>query len=90
MTFDNTHAVAHAGLALVGTLSERLGLEAVVDCIDDADLLRSGATGAVLAHGVMAPSTVGTFLRSLTFGHVRQLERWDERPVGRTTECHLP
>jgi hypothetical protein len=45
------------------------------DCISDADVLRSGATGAVLAHRVMAPSTLGTFLRSFTFGHVSQLDR---------------
>ena len=45
------------------------------DCIDDADVLRSGATEAVLAHRVMAPSTLGTFLRSFTFGHVRQLDK---------------
>lgn len=42
--------------------------------IDHADVLRSGATPAVLDHRVMAPSTLGTFLRSFTFGHVRQLE----------------
>ena len=42
--------------------------------IDHADVLRSGATQAVLGHRVMAPSTLGTFLRSFTFGHVRQLE----------------
>jgi hypothetical protein len=42
--------------------------------IDHADVLRAGATGAVLGHRVMAPSTLGTFLRSFTFGHVRQLE----------------
>src|ERR671923_2670298 len=45
------------------------------DCIDDADLLRTGSTVAVLGHRVMAPSTLGTFLRSFTFGHVRQLDR---------------
>ena len=44
------------------------------DSIDDCDLLRSGSTGKVLGHGVMAPSTLGTFLRAFTFGHVRQLE----------------
>ena len=44
------------------------------DCIDDCDVLRSGATGRVLGHGVMAPSTLGTFLRAFTFGHVRQLD----------------
>jgi hypothetical protein len=42
--------------------------------IDHADVLRAGATQAVLAHRVMAPSTLGTFLRAFTFGHVRQLE----------------
>ena len=42
--------------------------------IDHADMLRSGATDVVLPHRVMAPSTLGTFLRAFTFGHVRQLE----------------
>jgi hypothetical protein len=42
--------------------------------IDHADILRSGATQAVLPHRVMAPSTLGTFLRAFSFGHVRQLE----------------
>jgi hypothetical protein len=45
------------------------------DCIDDCDLLRSGQTRAVLGHRVSAPSTLGTFLRAFTFGHVRQLDR---------------
>ena len=97
--FDDDHAVADAGLALVGVLSEKLGLielaeemvnvppfpgrriatlvhamVAGADCIDDADLLRSASTAEVLGHKVMAPSTLGTFLRSFTFGHVRQLE----------------
>ena len=43
--------------------------------IDHADVLRAGATQAVLPHRVMAPSTLGTFLRAFTFGHVRQLDR---------------
>ena len=42
--------------------------------IDHADMLRAGSTAGVLAHRVMAPSTLGTFLRAFTFGHVRQLE----------------
>jgi Transposase DDE domain group 1 len=45
------------------------------DCIDDADGLRAGDTQVVLGHGVLAPSTLGTFLRSFTWGHVRQLDR---------------
>jgi len=44
------------------------------DSIDDADALRAGATGAVLGHVVLAPSTLGTFLRSFTWGHARQLD----------------
>ena len=45
------------------------------DCIDDADALRSGRTGRVLGCVVKAPSTLGTFLRSFRWGHVRQLDR---------------
>jgi len=43
--------------------------------IDHANMLRSGATQRVLPFRVMAPSTLGTFLRSFTFGHIRQLDR---------------
>jgi hypothetical protein len=43
--------------------------------IDHAGRLRAGATQAVLPFRVMAPSTLGTFLRSFTFGHIRQLDR---------------
>jgi hypothetical protein len=42
--------------------------------IDHADMLRAGGTSSVLSHRVMAPSTLGTFLRAFTFGHVRQLD----------------
>ena len=45
------------------------------DCIDDTDALRSGSTGRVLGCVVKAPSTLGTFLRSFRWGHVRQLDR---------------
>src|SRR5215218_321492 len=39
------------------------------------ELLRCGSAGSILGHRVMAASTVGTWLRSFTFGHVRQLDR---------------
>ena len=45
------------------------------DCIDDADALRAGGTSSVLGCTVKAPSTLGTFLRSFRWGHVRQLDR---------------
>jgi hypothetical protein len=57
----------------VMTLVSAMALGA--DCIDDCDVLRSGQTRVVLGHEVAAPSTLGTFLRAFTFGHVRQLDR---------------
>ena len=45
------------------------------DCIDDADALRAGGTERVLGCVIKAPSTLGTFLRSFRWGHVRQLDR---------------
>jgi hypothetical protein len=44
------------------------------DSIDDTDVLRSGASQAVLGHVVMAPSTIGTFLRGHDFGNIAQHE----------------
>ena len=113
VAFDDDHAVANAGLALTATLTEWLGVEALVDelvdlgdrpgarrpgrkvltllhamvaggdAIDDANLLRTGRTQEVLGHRVMAPSTLGTFLRSFSFGHIRQLDRVAETLLGR-------
>ena len=45
------------------------------DCIDAADVLRTGGTACTLGGTVKAPSTLGTFLRSFRWGHVRQLAR---------------
>src|SRR6266516_2873073 len=45
------------------------------DSIDDCELLRSGRTRRLLGGWLPAPSTLGTFLRAFTFGHVRQLDR---------------
>ena len=45
------------------------------DCIDDADVLRTGGTASAIGCVVKAPSTPGTFLRSFRWGHVRQLDR---------------
>jgi hypothetical protein len=108
VAFDDDHSVANAGLALVGLLSEKLGLQQLAEetisiapfpgrrvatlvhalvagasCIDDTDVLRAGATSSVLAHRVMAPSTLGTFLRRFTFGNVRQLDRVAEMLMSR-------
>jgi len=57
------------------------------DSIDDCDVLRTGRTGLVTGHGVLAPSTLGTFLRSFTFGHVRQLDRVLAETLGRAWQA---
>ncbi len=50
------------------------GMLAGADSIDDLDLLRHGGMGRLFG-GVRAPSTLGTFLRSFTHGHVQQLDK---------------
>jgi hypothetical protein len=59
------------------------GMLAGADSIDDMNVLRAGSTGLILGHRVMAPSTLGTFLRAFTFGHVRQLDQVLDRLIGR-------
>lgn len=55
--------------------------------IDHVDRLRAGSTERVLGFGVAAPSTVGTFLRSFTWGHVLQLGKAAEAALGRAWEA---
>jgi len=71
---------AHPGRKILTVVH---GLLAGGDCIDDVEVLRTGATSRVLGHRVMAASTVGTFLRAFTFGHVRQLDRLAETALTR-------
>ena len=51
--------------------------------IDHVDRLRAGSTGRALGFEVMAPSTVGTFLRAFTWGHARQFEKALTMALGR-------
>jgi len=102
VAFDAQRLVSDAGLLVIATLAERLGLEKLVnesvwlgyqiagaalpgrqvmslvhgmlagaDRINQMNVLRAGSTQLVLGHRVMAASTLATFLRALTFGHVR-------------------
>ena len=66
-----------AGRANVGLKAMTLIESALAggDCIDDAHRMRVASTPEVLGHAVRAPSTLGTFLRSFTWGHVAQLDR---------------
>src|SRR5450759_4192861 len=72
---EHLHLGAAAGRANPGDKLLTLVMSALAggDCIDDADALRAGGTGRVLGHVVKAASTLGTFLRSFRWGHVRQL-----------------
>ena len=103
--FDDERVVCDAGVMLVATLAQRLGIEALAgslvrlrrdrpgaanagrkvmavlyamvlgaDSIDDCGVLRAGRTGRLLGGWIPAASTLGTFLRAFTFGHVRQLD----------------
>jgi Transposase DDE domain group 1 len=104
--FDDERVVCDAGVMLVATLAQRLGIEALAgglvrlrrdrpgaanagrkvmallyamvlgaDSIDDTGVLGAGRTGRLLGGWLPAPSTLGTFLRAFTFGHVRQLDK---------------
>ena len=57
------------------------------DCIDDTDVLRAGRTSSVLGCVVKAPSTLGTFLRSFRWGHVRQLDRVSRELLARAWDA---
>jgi hypothetical protein len=63
---------AHVGDKLLTLVMSAL---AGGDCIDDANALRAGGTERILSFRVRAASTLGTFLRSFRWGHVRQLDR---------------
>ena len=57
------------------------------DCIDDADALRAGGTARILGGTIKAPSTLGTFLRSFRWGHVRQLDRVSRELLARAWQA---
>ena len=61
---------ANPGLKVASLVA---GMVAGADSIDDMAMLRHGGMGRVFTNAY-APSTLGSFLRSFTFGHVRQLD----------------
>jgi Transposase DDE domain group 1 len=66
---------ANAGLKVASLVA---GMVAGADSIDDMALLRHGGMNKVV-NGAYAPSTLGSFLRAFTFGHVRQLDAMASR-----------
>nr|WP_206694047.1 IS1380 family transposase [Microbacterium lacticum] len=64
------------------------GMLAGADDIDGMDILRSGGMKRLLA-GVRAPSTIGTFLRKASHGHVLQLAAVN-RALVEGLACHVP
>jgi hypothetical protein len=72
---DGRPGAGHEGRKV---LSLMMAILAGANTIDGCQLLRAGRTGRLLSFNPAAPSTLGTFLRSFTFGHVRQLDAvWD-------------
>jgi hypothetical protein len=61
---------ANAGLKVASLVG---GMVAGADSIDDLAILRHGGMGRLFAR-IYAPSTLGSFLRAFTFGHIRQLD----------------
>ena len=61
---------ANAGLKVASLVA---GMVAGADSIEDMALLRHGGMGRIF-NRAYAPSTLGSFLRAFTFGHVRQLD----------------
>src|SRR6187431_2155618 len=61
---------ANAGLKVASLVA---GMVAGADSIDDMALLRHGGMSRLFAKAY-APSTLGSFLRAFTFGHIRQLD----------------
>jgi hypothetical protein len=73
---EHLHLGPKPGRANVGDKVLTLLMSALAggDHIDHANALRAGRTGRVLGFTVKAASTLGTFLRSFRWGHVRQLD----------------
>ena len=80
VNLGNAPGRANAGDKLLTLVASAL---AGGDCIDDTDALRAGGTEQVLGCKVKAPSTLGTFLRSFSWGHVRQLDRVSREALAR-------
>lgn len=74
---------AHKSLTLIA------GLVAGASHIDHVNLLRAGSTQQILPFGVRAPSTLGTYLRLFTFGHLRQLDAVIEAELARAWELGM-
>jgi Transposase DDE domain group 1 len=73
---------ANAGLKVASLVA---GMVAGADSIDDMAQLRHGGMGRIFKHAY-APSTLGSFLRAFTFGHVRQLDAVASRFLVRLAE----
>jgi hypothetical protein len=69
---------ANAGLKLASLVA---GMVAGADSIEDMALLRHGGMKRLFT-ACYAPSTLGSFLRAFTFGHVRQLDAVASRFLG--------
>jgi hypothetical protein len=73
---------ANAGLKVTSLVA---GMVAGADSIEDMALLRHGGMGRIFDRAY-APSTLGSFLREFSFGHVRQLDAIASRFLARLAD----
>jgi hypothetical protein len=81
LTLDST-AGSNAGAKVSSIVA---GMAAGADSIDDLDVVRHGGLPRLFT-GIRAPSTLGTFLRDFTIGHVAQLEKMAHQVLGNLVE----
>ena len=87
LSVPNPNAAVKAAGVIAGMRPRKREVPpAGADSIDDLDVVRHGAMTKVFG-GVRAPSTYGTFLRSFTFGHVRQLDAVHTRTLAGLARC---
>ena len=77
-----TTAGSNAGAKVASIVA---GMVAGADSIDDLDVVRHGGLPRLFT-GIRAPSTLGTFLRDFTIGHVAQLEKMANQVLGNLVE----
>lgn len=86
---EHVHLIDRLGVNAPGKVCSLVaGMVAGADCIDDLDVLRHGGMDKVF-DGVRAPSTLGSFLRCLRWGNVRQIEKASRQVLARLA-VHTP
>ena len=87
VSFDDHRLVANAGLLLPATLAHHLDLGVAPGRANTGDKMLTLVASALAGGTIKAPSTLGTFLRSFRWGHVRQLDRVSRELLARAWQA---